>query len=285
MGRSMRVVGGGTSVTKRMGIAAAVSIMVIFGLGFPASSSAGVLIQPGEYMEIKDSACTLSFVYDGGGAVYIGTAAHCVDHAGDDVKLSDGTVFGDVAAIGDEDETETDWALIKVRPDHVQRVNPSVKGHPMHPTGVTTSSETHFGDLVQQSGYGLGFGMTQPTREERRSALTYDDARLFSVLGASIHGDSGGPIVHIPTGKALGIVSRLCLAVPPCQMEGPTVEGIVAQAADKGVQITLRPAASTSTTSSTSSSSTTSTTTKQKGNGNGKGGGGGKPSRSDNRSG
>jgi hypothetical protein len=44
--------------------------------------------------------------------------------------------------------------------------------------------------------------------------------------------------VHIGTGKALGIVSRLCAGA--CSEEGPTVQGILAKAASRGFSVTLR---------------------------------------------
>lgn len=229
----------GLRARLRLCVGVVAAVAVALGSSLHDATVAAPLIQPGEYMESTDSACTLNFVYDGrGGAVYIGTAAHCVAEIGEDISLADGTVFGDVAAIGDPATTETDWALIKVRRRHINSVTPAVKGHPWHPTGVTTSSDTTVGDLVQQSGYGMGFDLTETTREERQSVLTYDDAELFTVLGASIFGDSGGPVVHIPTGRALGTVSRLCIGA--CEMEGPTVEGILAQAAEQGLRVKLR---------------------------------------------
>jgi hypothetical protein len=51
-------------------------------------------------------------------------------------------------------------------------------------------------------------------------------------------GDSGGPLVHRRTGKALGIVSRLCIGA--CTEEGPTVQGILAKAASRGFTVTLK---------------------------------------------
>ena len=44
--------------------------------------------------------------------------------------------------------------------------------------------------------------------------------------------------MHVGTGKALGIVSRLCVGV--CSEEGPTVQGILAKAASRGFSVTLR---------------------------------------------
>ena len=197
-------------------------------------------IQPGAYHETDVGACTLNFVYDGAGGPFMGTAAHCVEAVGDDVRDENGAVFGDVAAIGDADETATDWALIRVRPGFVGHVNPSVKGHPQYPTGVTTAPETAVGDPIQLSGYGVGFDLTPPTREQRRGALTFDDSETHEVLATLIFGDSGGPLVHVPTGEALGIVSRLCIGL--CEEEGPTVEGILAKAAAAGFPVSVRTA-------------------------------------------
>lgn len=200
-------------------------------------------IQPGDYMRTGGSACTLNFVYDGTGAqagsTYLGTAAHCVKKVGDDVALQDGTVFGDVAMIGDERATATDYAFIAVRPEYVGRVSPALKGHPTLPRGgFTRAAETRFGDRIQQSGYGIGTNLTSITREQRQSVLTYDDAEMHEILGFSIFGDSGGPYVHLPTGKAFGIVSRLCIGL--CEEEGPTVEGLLAKAAARGFTVTVR---------------------------------------------
>lgn len=200
-------------------------------------------IQPGDYMESGGSACTLNFVYDGtgglAGKVYLGTAAHCVSKVGDDVALEDGTVFGDVAMIGNEDTTVDDYAFVEVRSAYVGRVSPAVKGHPTLPRGgYTTYTETRTGDQIQQSGYGIGASITNVTREQRRSVLVFDDAEYGGIAGFSIFGDSGGPYVHLPTGKAFGIVSRACIDI--CQEEGPTLEGLLAKATARGFTVRLR---------------------------------------------
>lgn len=212
--------------------------LAVFALS-AAPAAAQDPIQPGDYMESGGAGCTLNFVYDGAQATYLGTAAHCVERVGDDVALEDGTVFGDVAFIGNEDTTEDDYAFIEVRPEFLSRVSPALKGHPTLPrNGFTVASETAVGDQIQQSGYGVGASLTSVTREQRRSVLTYDDAEIHQILGFSIFGDSGGPYVHLPTGKAFGIVSRLCIGL--CEEEGPTVQGILAKAAAAGFPVQLR---------------------------------------------
>ena len=219
--------------------------LVAAGAGTTApAGAAGEVIQPGIEISTSVGGCTLNFIYDGTGAlagnVYGGTAAHCVSKVGERVQLGSGETFGTVALIGDENSTVGDYAFIEVLPGLHSRVVAAMKGHPSYPTGVTTAAETTVGDLVQLSGYGVGFGLTEPTQEERVGTSTYDDAEEHEVVAPLIFGDSGGPLVHIPSGKAYGIVSRLCVGI--CEEEGPTVEGLLAKAAARGFTVTLRTA-------------------------------------------
>ena len=165
-------------------------------------------------------------------------AAHCVESVGQGVRDFDGVQFGTVAFIGNADATATDYAFIKVEPEDVGRVSAAVKGWPAYPKGATTPAETLTGDSIQLSGYGLGYGTTKPTQEQRTAVMGFDDAETYDVSGPIHWGDSGGPLVHKRTGKALGIVSRLCAGA--CSEEGPTVQGILAKAAAAGYRVTLR---------------------------------------------
>lgn len=210
-------------------------------------------IQPGARMVIVDTGgigtCTLGFVFDGvgvqAGKLYIGTAAHCVTRVGLEVRTLDTLeLFGDVAAIGNLASSATDWALIEVRPAFVARVSPAMLNHPQFPTGASFSAQTDVGDQLQLNDLVL---------IPRQAALTFDDAEIFRYTGtlatppSTLPLDSGGPIVHIATGKALGTVSRgvNCPIVPVsslgcAQHEGPTVEGILTKAAAAGFPVTLR---------------------------------------------
>jgi len=221
---------------RRTLIGAVVAIAVAAAL--PTSASAAVTLQPGAYHETDAGSCTLNFAYTGSGKTYLGTAAHCVSSIGQRVRDIEGTDFGSVAFIGDEDTTEWDFAFIEVDAEDLGRVSPAVKGHPAFPTGSTTAAETLTGDSIQLSGYGLGYDTTPATQEQRKAIMGYDDAELYTVTGPIHWGDSGGPLVHIATGKALGIVSRLCAGT--CSEEGPTVQGILAKAASRGFPVTLR---------------------------------------------
>jgi hypothetical protein len=209
----------------------------VAALAIPAAAGA-VTLQPGAYHETSVGSCTLNFVYDGGGKTYLGTAAHCVSQIGEQVRDRDGVVFGKVAFIGDQNNTARDYAFIEVDPEDLGRVSPAVKGYPQYPVGYTTPTQTSQGDQIQLSGYGLGFDTTQATQENRRAVMGYDDQSLYDVTGPIDWGDSGGPLVHIATKQALGIVSRLCVGV--CSEEGPTVQGILSDAAAHGFPVTLR---------------------------------------------
>lgn len=210
-------------------------------LVLPASATTGT-IQPGDHMT-SHTGCTLNFVFDGVGALegrtFLGTAAHCVAEVGQPISSAPYASFGTVALIGDEGRARTDWALIEVKPDFERYVRPAMKGHPAFPTGVAFSTLTSPGDLVQLSGYGMVFGETTPTQEQRRAVLTFHEPMQHQVIGPVIYGDSGGPLVHVPTGGALGLHSRLC-AVGACTEFGPTIEGVIAQAAAQGFTVALR---------------------------------------------
>jgi hypothetical protein len=207
-------------------------------IALPGAAQAAVTLQPGAYHETDAGSCTLNFAYSGGGKTYLGTAAHCVASIGQPVRDIEGTTFGKVAYIGNADVTEWDFAFIEVDAEDLGRVSPAVKGHPAYPKGSTVPSDTLTGDAIQLSGYGLGYDTTPATQERRQAIMGFDNTELYDVSGPIHWGDSGGPLVHIGTGKALGIVSRLCAGA--CSEEGPTVQGILAKAAAGGFPVTLR---------------------------------------------
>ena len=215
-----------------------IATTIALACALPAASMAAATLQPGAYHETDAGSCTLNFAYTGGGTTYLGTAAHCVESVGQSVYDIEGVDFGKVAFIGDADTTERDYAFIRVDTEDLGRVSPAVKGYPQYPRGFTTPLETLTGDSIQLSGYGLGYGTTQATQEGRSAIMGFDDARYYTVTGPIHWGDSGGPLVHKKTSKALGIVSRLCAGT--CSEMGPTVQGILNDAAAHGFPVTLR---------------------------------------------
>lgn len=215
------------------------SALVAFALAAaPAAAQGATTLQPGAYHETDLGSCTLNFAYTGNAKTYLGTAAHCVERIGQRVRDIEGTEFGSVAFIGDADRTEWDFAFIEVDSEDLSRVSPAVKGWPAYPKGSTVPADTIAGDEIQLSGYGLGYDTTKTTQEQRTAVFAFDDTELYGVSGPIHWGDSGGPLVHKRTGKALGIVSRLCVGT--CTEEGPTLQGILAKAASSGFAVTLR---------------------------------------------
>lgn len=249
----------------RFSVAGLVLVASVASTGSPAVATADP-IQPGDYIQappngvIGPSRCTLNFVYDGtgplAGEVYIATAAQCVGGVGAPVRLVTGEVFGQVAFMGEANIPSWDFAFIAVLTSHVGRVSPAVKGHPQYPTGIADPAGTDTGDLVQFSGQGSPFDVTTPTQEQRVGVLVQDGATRISVLGALaasesssfaglgpvVSGDTGGPIVHIETGTAAGVVGPKVASEPTtfCCHTGPTVPRMINLAAADGFTVAMR---------------------------------------------
>jgi hypothetical protein len=113
------------------------------------------------------------------GNVYAGTAAHCVSGVGQEVSLATGSLgepierIGQVAFVGDADAPGRDYAFIRIDAEDVGQVNPSLKGHPNIPTGVSTGYAR--GDVMQFSGNGIVFHLAGATREQRIGVLNATD--------------------------------------------------------------------------------------------------------------
>ena len=221
----------------------------------PATSSALILepveggIQPGDGLLDGPSAtftfCTLNFVFDGLGTkvgkVYIGTAGHCVSQ-GEVVHTHGFPSFGTV--VYDNDGELVDFALIEIASGFHANVLADVRGHPGLPTGTTTSATTQTGDLLLLSGYGLGWEVTPTTRERRVGALLSDNPTRYRADTLAVFGDSGGPVLHAGTGRALGVISAFSFfAIPPATDAGPTIEGLLPVLAQAGFPVALRTAA------------------------------------------
>lgn len=216
------------------------ALIVVAAVGLsPTPASAGTdAIQPGDVLWLPDGQCTTNFVFDAPGKVYIGTAAHCGD-AGDKVGTAG---FGDFGTIVyDNDAYDIDFALIEVDSAYHGSVKAEVLGHPGVPTGHTLYQETFIGDTLGFSGYGVGYSLTKLTREERVGVLLLDNAKYYCSESPVIFGDSGGPVFHTKTGKALGIVSGSGFGCASW-LKGPTLQGAIAAAKSDGFDITLRSA-------------------------------------------
>lgn len=217
--------------------ALAVAGLVSAALAVPAGASAATTLQPGAKILTSAGSCTLNFEYTDGTSTYLGTAAHCANKTLEVVTDAAKVPFGKVWLRGNPNDPAADYAFIKVDPGALSRVSPAVKGAPQYPTGVSTAAQTNALDILRFSGFGIGFDLTALTQERRIGTLVTDNAETYQAIAPVLFGDSGGPVIQARTGKALGIVSRLCIGV--CTTEGPTVEGVLAKAAARGLKLTL----------------------------------------------
>ena len=215
-----------------------------------AVARASVPIQPGMFIRTTTNGCTANFVFDGIGAeagrVYLGTAAHCVGANGDAVLDEDGQAIGKVAAHGDgsiDADDHRDWALFEVPASQVARVDPSVVGHPQMPRGgLPDAAHVAAGDAVQFSGFGQ-LWVTPALQQGRTGTLLEFKEPHYSARGPIFFGDSGGPVVDLVSGRAVGVVSLTTVYGPPAtvyETSGPTPGAVISQAAAAGVHVVLR---------------------------------------------
>lgn len=238
------------------------------GAEVPASALAFTGIRPGSWM-VSPAGCTLNFVFGSvdstatstttasngngkgngkgqgrakkaasSGDAFIGTAGHCTEVgeqvtivAAPGILMHIGTTVTSVdGGVGD------DFALIDVRPEMEQYVNPSTA----YFGGPTAAGDPQFGDVVTHAGHGLviGTGGTPRTgvvvyRGPGEEGGTSD---AFAWDGAAAPGDSGSFVLEAD-GTAAGDLTHLVVG-------GPYVPGNVAGTSiDRMLQIAGRPLA------------------------------------------
>lgn len=205
-------------------------------LAVPAHSApAQTLIQPGARISTPVGGCTLNFVFaDASGAMYVGTAGHCVRGPGDWIRDGAGAEIGTVvySVFHSAMWAVSDFALIAVHPDRYPDVQASMR-YWGGPTGVIPASETSIGDEIMVYGYGIVLGSTEPTRPRPGVLIEAEEAYWRGEIPI-IFGDSGGPILH-GSGRALGIVT----GITGHSMIGMTVERALRMSAEAGYDIAL----------------------------------------------
>ena len=216
---------------------AAVVLLALVGVVPSAPARAAELIQPGAQM-LRPHGCTLNFVFEGqtlARKLYIGTAGHCVNGVGERVTMADGEI-GTVAFR--VLEFPDDFALIEIDGALRELVSPEVRGLG-GPTGSTDAGSTEVGDEVRLYGHGLVYGLTELTRG-RPGVLTHDDAATWHAALPAIFGDSGGPVLHGSTGRALGVISGVSGdQTRPHTVNGTTVARALDLVAAAGLPVRL----------------------------------------------
>jgi hypothetical protein len=193
----------------------------------PSSAPAEVVqtqIQPGARIRTPIGSCTTNFVFtNAAGRLFIGTAGHCAN-VGDRIESSEGTEFGTVVT-SENKYPVSDFALILIDVEDEHLVSPAMR-YWGGPTGITTFSDVKQGDLILSYGYGIGFGSNEYTRRRAGFLWSYG-IQNYSAFIAGTPGDSGGPIVHAGTGKALGVIDVLKAGAP---QGGTTIENVLGRA-------------------------------------------------------
>jgi hypothetical protein len=226
-----------------LGLVAAGAAPAAAGRWAPAAKAA---ITPGVQMYTKGAQCTANFVFtDSVGRVYVGYAAHCagtgqatdtdgcrsgshplgtaVRFARGGTVVSDGTTVGHGRLVYSSWITEhrlgtsdantcaaNDLALVRVDPDDVSKVNPSVPTWG-GPTGVAAAPRS--GDQV----YTWGYSSLRPTDAvSPKTGVTTQRSNAgwgFEVYTVSpgVPGDSGSGFMDA-SGRAVGVLSTLTLA-------------------------------------------------------------------------
>jgi len=196
-------------------------------------------IRPGAWM-ISPAGCTMNYVFGsaGGnlplkmsgpvalavksgkrraraptaGGAYIGTAGHCTK-VGDEVTLiaAPGVLMNIGRTVKSVDRgIGNDFALVKVRSEMAQFVNPSMA----HVGGPTGAGDPVFGDPVVHTGHGVVIGTGGTPRP---GLVTWEGAERgrevdgYGWDGAAIFGDSGSPVRHAD-GVAVGNLTHLVIA-------------------------------------------------------------------------
>jgi hypothetical protein len=119
-------------------------------------------------------------------------------------------------------------------------------GHPDIPTGVSRNYAKD--NLMQFSGNGVGFHVTNLTREQRVGVLNAIDGGHHDIIGAVTPGDSGGPVANVSDGNtAFGIVDTVgagvnsgALTVVTAGEGGANLDFVLQDAAARGLSLTLR---------------------------------------------
>jgi hypothetical protein len=213
-------------------------IALALALLAPATASAwapagSATVHPGVQTFTDGAQCTSNFVFTEGSNVYLGQAAHCSGTGGatetngcDSGSLPVGTpveidgasrpgtmVYNSWLAMQATGETDpdacayNDFALVRVDPADVDKVNPSVPGFG-GPTGVGGAAE---GETVYSYGNSsLRGGVTQLSPKQGIVVATEGNGWSYTVYTATpgVPGDSGSGFLN-SSGQAFGVLSTL----------------------------------------------------------------------------
>lgn len=203
----------------------------------PAATAA---VRPGAQTSTGGGQCTANFVFLDASNVYVGQAAHCSGTGastetngctspsyplGTKVTVAGATrpatmVYNSwltMQALGEDDPATcqyNDFALLRLDPADVARVNPSIP-HWGGPVGLNTSGTSLLQVVYSYGNSSLRFGLTQLS--PKKGVSLGDEgggwSHLVSTVTPGVPGDSGSAFLD-SGGRAVGVLSTVNVGLP-----------------------------------------------------------------------
>ena len=214
-------------------------------------------LRPGSLIATVSTNCTAGFLFVDPVAevYYMSTAAHCADSAdgttydgtGTEVTIEGigviGTVVYDsdgpvpISTTGNDPLSRLDFALVQLAPDVNLEANPQMFLQD-GPTGFIGCSDMSPQDSIAIYGHGQIF---EPAEIYSRDGPLYQCTNSpgyeeFVALVPTFFGDSGGPVLHVPSGRALALVTSFGVraVTATAGLYGPTLDHAFEELAKAG---------------------------------------------------
>ena len=171
--------------------------------------------------------CTANFVYSSGsgtapavadGSLYLGSAGHCSDKAGQDVygAISTPGVGPSIAKIGTVSKRVEDYPDSgNVQDFEAIKIEPGLKVYPDSPVGGPQGiyDGCDVGTPLKYYGHGYEVAVAQGKPEGGAATHWYDDG--YGWAGPAFGGDSGSGVLNAATNQAVGDLTATALVYSP----------------------------------------------------------------------
>lgn len=211
----------------------AILLLALLALAPTASACDG--LSPGDELNADGSRCTLAWLLADPSGLYFATAGHCIAEGSRAYNPALDVEFGTGAFSFDQDGPGVDFALIRIDPEHYDKLNPKICDWD-GPTGIYDT--TPASGMVYHSGYGDVLGQNPFTRARFGAELYWEGGAAFYWTGLGVTGDSGSAVVH-EDGRAVGVLTHLTPGMAPSNNGGTHLLAGFALAAEKGYQLRL----------------------------------------------
>src|SRR5688572_3138445 len=243
------------------------------GVGMASTTSAAPVwadastatIHPGVMMFTEGAQCTANFIFTDASNVYIGYAAHCAgtgaatETNGCDsgslplntpVEIDGATQPGTLVysswltmqSVGENDDNTceyNDFALVRLHPDDIDSVNPSIP-HWGGPTGTNTTGNPALSRVYTYGNSSLRLGITLLSPKTGFSLGTSGGGWTHPAYTVTpgIPGDSGSALLDAQ-GRASGVLSTVSVAPLPASNNFGDLHRELSYASSHGMAVTL----------------------------------------------